>query len=104
MKRWSPSSNSGPSKARPTATGAAAEKPRDQRTAFFEAAKALVPQALEELDKKPLKELDEREQRLLNLALELRPCHHGCGNARQGRSAPRRVSQGDRITRSPADA
>lgn len=40
-----------------------------ERVALFEAAKSLVAPALTYLDKKPLKELDEQEQRLMRLML-----------------------------------
>jgi hypothetical protein len=39
------------------------------RVAFFEAAKGIVPRALEYLDTRPLDGFDEREQRLMNLTL-----------------------------------
>jgi hypothetical protein len=45
------------------------ESTAEQRNAFFEAAKPLVPQALAQLDQKPLKSFDEKEERLMNLLL-----------------------------------
>jgi hypothetical protein len=41
----------------------------EDRAAFHAAAKDLIAPALDLLDRKPLDQLDEREQRLLNLAL-----------------------------------
>lgn len=41
----------------------------EQREAFYEATKGLLPQALAQLDQKPLSEFDDREQRLMNLVL-----------------------------------
>lgn len=42
---------------------------KEQREAFFEAAKGLVPQALTELDRTPLHEFSASQQRLMNLLL-----------------------------------
>lgn len=42
-----------------------------ERLAFYETARALAPVALEFLDRKPLEEFDESEQRLMNLMLSL---------------------------------
>ncbi len=44
-----------------------------ERAAFFDVARGLAPAALEFLDRKPLEQHDEKEQRLLNLMLSL--CH-----------------------------
>ena len=41
----------------------------DSRQAFYAAASPLLPDALDYLDRKPLRELNEAEQRLMNLAL-----------------------------------
>jgi hypothetical protein len=43
----------------------------EEREAFFAAAKDLVEPALAMLDAKPLKELDEKERRLLDLMMSL---------------------------------
>ncbi|MCB1686859.1 MAG: hypothetical protein KDI33_00120 [Halioglobus sp.] len=42
-----------------------------ERASFFNIGKDLVPPALELLDQKPLHELDEKEQRLMDLVLSL---------------------------------
>lgn len=42
-----------------------------ERTAFFEVGKELVPAALELLDQKPLSQLSEQEDRLMDLVLSL---------------------------------
>ncbi len=47
------------------------ESTGEDREAFFNAAKDLAAPALELLDKKPLEQLDDSEQRLLNLMLSL---------------------------------
>lgn len=80
------------------------ESTPEQRAAFFEAAKGLVPQALERLDKKPLKELDERERRLLNLLLSF--AHVTMAVEMLDKAEPRHAEfrKVMRITRSPADA
>ena|ERR1022692_4377215 len=40
-----------------------------ERIAFFDAAKGLLPAGLDYLDRKPLNQFDEKEQRLMNLLL-----------------------------------
>jgi hypothetical protein len=74
-----------------------------ERQAFFEAMKGFVPQALELLDGKPLTELDEREQRLMNMLLSF--AHVTMAVEMLGRSEPRHAEfrKVMRITRSPAD-
>ena len=42
-----------------------------EREAFFNAGRDMVPAALELLDRKPIGEFDEKEQRLMNLVLSL---------------------------------
>ena len=42
-----------------------------ERVAFFNAGKELVPAALELLDRKPLDQLDEKEDRLMKLVLSM---------------------------------
>lgn len=76
----------------------------DERVAFFEATKGLVPQALELLDRKPLKQLDEQENRLMNLLLSF--CHVTMAVEMLGKAEPRHAQfrKAMPITRSPADA
>lgn len=76
----------------------------EERTAFYEAAKDLVAPALDLLDKKPLDELDEAEQRLLDLCLSF--AHIALAVEIQGPDEERhaRMRQYMRITRSPAGA
>lgn len=45
------------------------ESTPEQRQAFYNAARGLVTGALAELDRKPIEQLDEREQRLARLLL-----------------------------------
>ncbi len=47
------------------------ESAPEEREAFFEAARDLVDPALALLDQKPLDQLDEREQRLMDLMLSV---------------------------------
>jgi hypothetical protein len=86
---------------RDRARGASSE---EERLAFFEAAKTFVPQALERLDAKPLKELDAREKRLMDLLLSF--AHVAMAVEMLGKAEPRHAQfrQEMRITRSPADA
>jgi hypothetical protein len=73
------------------------------RIAFFNAAKPLLVPALSYLDRKPLQELDEKEQRLMNLLLSL--CHVSLAVEMQG-DAEAEHAQGARhltITRATAD-
>ena len=76
----------------------------DERVAFFEATKGLVPAALELLDRKPLKELDEQENCLMNLLLSF--CHVTMAVEMLGKAEPRHAQfrKAMPITRSPADA
>jgi hypothetical protein len=75
-----------------------------ERNAFFEAAKDLVAPALDYLDTKPLDRFDEREQRLMDLALTF--AHVALAVEVQGPDEARHAElrQHMRITRSPADA
>ena len=79
------------------------ESTEAERAAFFAAAKDLVGPALDELDRKPLGDLDGKERCLLNLALSF--AHIALAIEIQGpdeaRHAPMREYM--RITRSPAD-
>jgi hypothetical protein len=76
----------------------------DERRAFYEAAKDLIGPALDQLDAKPLRELDERERRLLDLALTF--AHVALAVEIQGPQEGDHAAMRDymRITRSPADA
>ncbi|MDR2856838.1 MAG: hypothetical protein LBV50_03210 [Novosphingobium sp.] len=77
---------------------------REERAAFHEAAKDLVAPALDLLDKKPLDQLDESEQRLLNLALSF--AHIALAVEIQGPDEERHAGLRSymRVTRSPAGA
>lgn len=63
------------------------ESSESERVAFFNAAKELAPTALAHLDRKPLNEFDEQEQRLMNLLLSL--CHVAQAVEIQGDDEPR---------------
>jgi hypothetical protein len=75
-----------------------------QRKAFYETAKGLVPQALEQLDAKGMDALDDKERRLLDLLCSL--AHVTLAVEMLGDAEPRHAQfrQEMRITRSPADA
>jgi len=75
-----------------------------QRKAFFETAKGIVPQALAELDKKPLEEFDEREKRLMNLMLSF--AHVTSAVEQLGDAEPRHAEYRKvmKITRWPVEA
>lgn len=75
----------------------------EDRRVFFEAAKDLVGPALDLLDRKPLGELDDKERRLLNLALTF--AHIALAIEIQGPDEARHAKMREhmRITRSPAD-
>lgn len=74
-----------------------------EREAFFAAAKDLVGPALDQLDRQPLDRLDERERRLLDMALTF--AHIALAVEVQGGDEPRHAQMREymRITRSPAD-
>jgi hypothetical protein len=74
-----------------------------ERVAFFNAAKDLVPSALEYLDRKPLCQLNEQETRLMNLMLSL--CHVALAVEIQGDDEGRHAlgRQYMKITRASAD-
>ena len=79
------------------------ESTEDERVAFFEAMKGLVPAALALLDAKPLGNHDEKEQRLMNLLLSFAHVTMAVemlGKAEARHAEARKVM---RITRSPAD-
>jgi hypothetical protein len=80
------------------------EASEEERNAFFQAAKDLVPVALDFLDTRPLDQFDESEQRLMDLALTF--AHIALAVEVQGPDEARHAElrQHMRITRSPADA
>ena len=75
-----------------------------ERVAFFDAARDLVVPALDYLDRKPLAELDEQEQRLMSLLLSI--CHVSLAVEIQGDAESQHAqgAQHMRITRATADA
>lgn len=79
------------------------ESAPEQREAFFAAARDRVDPALALLDQKPLEQLDEREQRLMNLMLSVAHVSlaveiHGDEEHRVARASEHMI-----ITRSVAD-
>jgi len=74
-----------------------------ERTAFFHAAKDLVPAGLDYLDRKPPDRFDEKEQRLMNLLLSL--CHVAQAVEIQGDDEPKHAlgRRHMKITRASAD-
>lgn len=76
----------------------------EQREAFYAAAKAYVPQALAELDRKPVSELDERERRLLDLLLSLAHVTLAVEMLTDAEPRHARFRQVMKITRTPEDA
>lgn len=75
-----------------------------ERTAFFAAARDLIGPALDQLDAKPLGQLDDAERRLLDMALTF--AHVALAVEVHGADEPRHAAMREcmRITRSPADA
>ncbi len=80
------------------------ESTEDERIAYFEAAKGLVPAALDLLDRKPLADHDDKENRLLDMMLSF--CHVSMAVEMLGKAEPRHAQfrKAMPITRSPADA
>jgi hypothetical protein len=76
----------------------------EERESFFAAAKGYVPQALAQLDAKPLSEHDERERCLLNLMLGLTHVTLAVEMLTDGEARHARFRQEMRITRTPEDA
>lgn len=76
----------------------------EERAAFHAAAKDLIGPALDLLDRKPVNDLDEAEQRLLNLTLTF--AHIALAEEIQGPDEERhaQLRRHMRIVRSPADA
>lgn len=75
-----------------------------QRNAFFETTKALVPQALSQLDAKPLAEHDAQERCLMDLLMSFAHVTHAVEMLGDGESRHAQFRKEMRITRSPADA
>jgi hypothetical protein len=73
------------------------------RTAFYNAAVDLVPQALAWLDARPLNELDESEQRLMKLVLSFAHVALAVELHREEEPQHARNRPYMRITRAPAD-
>ncbi len=80
------------------------EATKQERAAFFAAARDLIAPALDMLDTKPLAELDEAEQRLLNLTLSF--AHIALAEEVQGPDEARHAALREhmRIVRSTSDA
>jgi len=80
------------------------ESTAEQRQRFFDAARDLVARALKELDRKPLSQLDVKEQRLMNLMLSF--AHVTMAVEMLGDAEPRHAEfrKVMPIIRSPADA
>jgi hypothetical protein len=74
-----------------------------ERIAFFEAAKGQLVPALDYLDQKPLKDFDEKEQRLMHLMLTF--AHVTMAVEVQGDDEARHAKYSPfmKITRAPAD-
>ena len=74
-----------------------------ERLAFYTIAKDLAPAALSLLDRKALKDFDEREKRLMDLMLML--AHVALAVEAQGSAEPEHAAARRflKITRSPAD-
>ena len=79
------------------------ESTPEERQAFYDAAKDLVGPALDQLDKLPLDQLDEKQKRLLNMALAF--AHIALAIEIQGPDETRHAGlrRYMKITRSPAD-
>lgn len=73
------------------------------RAAFYNAVNELLPKALAYLDEKPLSQFDEREQRLMKLALSF--AHVSMAVELQREEEPKHAQYRPylRITRAPAD-
>ena len=75
-----------------------------ERLAFYDVAKDLAPDALALLDRKPLDQFNDREERLMNLMLSL--AHVSLAVEGQGSDEPRHAEFREhmKIVRSNADA
>lgn len=80
------------------------ESTEEARQAFFDAAKGVVPKALELLDRKPLSAFDEREQRLMDLVLSFAHVTMAVEMLEKTEARHAQFRKVMRITRSPADA
>jgi len=76
----------------------------EERAAFFEAMKAVVPRALEQLDAKPLDQHDEREQKLMNLLLSFAHVTHAVEMLGEAEPRHARFRKEMPFMRSSADA
>jgi hypothetical protein len=74
-----------------------------QREAFYQAASDLAPKALELLDAKPLNELDDNEQRLMQLILSFGHVAMAVELQREEEAEHARWRPFMQITRTPAD-
>ncbi|MDE2595480.1 MAG: hypothetical protein KGL44_01240 [Sphingomonadales bacterium] len=74
-----------------------------QRNAFYAIAKDLVPQALAQLDAKPIAELDDKERRLLDLLLSFTHVTHAVEMLTDGEARHAKFRKEMRITRQPAE-
>lgn len=73
------------------------------RVAFFNAAKELVPPALELLDKKPLGKFDEKEGRLMKLVLSMAHVAPAVEVQKDAEPFHAKYARHITITRAPAD-
>jgi hypothetical protein len=73
------------------------------RLAFYAAASPLIPAALDHLDSKPLKELNDAEQRLMNLVLSFAHLAMAVELHKEQEPQHARDRHFLRITRAPAD-
>ena len=75
-----------------------------ERVAFFNVALGQVGAALAHLDRKPLHQLDEKENRLMNLMLSFAHVAMAVEQQRDAEAKHARYRQLMKITRTPADA
>lgn len=75
----------------------------EDRVTFVNAVKDLIPSALQYLDTKPLRELDDSEQRLLNLLLTFTHISQAVEVQRDAEPAHAELRKHFTITRAPAD-
>lgn len=74
-----------------------------QRAAFYEVANDIVPAALVYLDKKPLDQFDEQEQRLMNLLCSFAHAAYAVEIQAENETRHAQLRKGLRITRATAD-
>ena len=75
-----------------------------ERKAFYEATRGLVPAALELLDKKPLDQFDDRDNRLMNLVLSMAHVSLAVEVQKEQEPMHAKTARYITITRSPADS